>query len=267
MNKSNFYILLIILISFLLRYFLFNQSSNFASALIGSVIPIALYYLITTIHPKTKSIALISAAILAINPLNLHFSNTLQWQLNLYPLIIILFSIILFKTINPQKLTKLIKFLLILTIPIYIISTLFISRDFLILYFTFFSPEFLIFQADWQNIQQFAPYIGIILFPTYIFLLIGIFSNSNYKIQKKFFLLMLLLSPIPAVLKNDSTSLGFLLTYSLPLIYFASLGIINTYNTLSKTIIKNSFTISLFTIYLIYFFYYSDLYLIHLLIK
>ncbi len=184
MNKNSFYLLLIFIFSFFLRYFLFNQSSNFPSALIGSLAPIALYFLITSINSKTKAVALISAAVLAINPINLHFSNTSQWQLYLYPLIIILFSVILFKTINPQKLNKLIKFLIILTIPIFSLSILFISRDFLILYFNFLSPEFLIFQGDWQNIQQFAPYIGIILFQTYIFSLIGIFSKSKFKIQK-----------------------------------------------------------------------------------
>jgi hypothetical protein len=263
MFKINFYLALVILVSFSFRYFIFNQSSNLVSATIGSLIPLALYFLIILTNPKTTKIAFISAIILSFNPLNLHFSNTSQWQFNLYPLITILISIILFKTINPQKFKKIISYLLFLSIPVLI----FISRHFLHLYFSFLSPEFLIYKGDWQNIQQFAPYIGIILFPTYIFLLIGIFAKSKFIIQKNYFLLWLLLSPLPAVLKNDSTSLGLLLSYSIPLIYLASLGLITVYSSLSQKIFKKSFVFSLIFIYLISLIYFSDLYLNHLFQK
>lgn len=265
MNKKSLYLLIIIsLLSFIFRFFVFNQPSNLLSATISSLTPLAIYLLIISINPKTTKIGLLSALILATNPLNLHFSNTSQWQYNLYPLILILVSIIIFKIIKSQNIKFLLNTLLLLTIPVYILATIIINRELINLYFTFLSPKFLVFQGDWQNIQQFAPYTGIILFPTFTFLLIGLFSKSKYKTQKKYFLLWLILSPIPAVSKSDSTSLSLLLSYSIPLIYFASLGITNLYNVLYKQRHKQIFVISIIFIFLISFIYYSDLYINHL---
>lgn len=265
MFKINFQLFLIFFVSYIFRYLVFNHSTNILSALTGSLIPIALYYLIITINSKSKSLALTSSAVLAINPLNLYYSNPSQWQYNLYPLVVTLISIIVFKTINHQTLSKLIKFILFLSIALLLTSTLIVGRNLQILYFSFLSPKFLIFQGDWQNIQQFTPYSGIVLFPTFIFLLIGIFFKSKIKLQKNYFLLLLLLAPIPAIIKKDSTSLGLMLTYTLPLIYFASLGITTLYNSLSKKIFKQGFVFTLSITYLVTLIYFLDLFTNHLI--
>lgn len=142
----------------------------------------------------------------------------------------------------------------------------FFGRGFLLRYFNHFSPKLLTFEGDWQSPRQSAPYIGVILYPSLIFLILGIFfALSRPKIDKIniFFLLWLLVAPIPAALTRDTVQALRSMSFSVPLIYFISLGI---YFIVNKY--KNIFLYCLiFGAYLLSFIYYGDLYLNHMIKK
>jgi 4-amino-4-deoxy-L-arabinose transferase-like glycosyltransferase len=143
---------------------------------------------------------------------------------------------------------------------------IFFGRNLLLRYFNHFSPKFLTFEGDWQSPRHSAPYIGVILYPSLIFLIIGIFfALSRQKIDKinLFFFLWLLVAPIPAALTRDIVQAIRSMSFSVPLIYFISLGI---YVVINKY--KNIFIYSLIIFsYFVSFFYYSDLYLNHMIKK
>jgi len=143
---------------------------------------------------------------------------------------------------------------------------MFFGRNFLLRYFNHFSPRFLAFEGDWQSPRHSAPYIGVLLYPSLIFLVIGIFfALSRSKIDKInwFFLFWLLVAPIPAALTRDTIQAVRSMSFSIPLIYFAALGI---YFFTEK--FKNIFVYFLIIgAYLISFIYYGDLYLNHMVKK
>jgi len=143
---------------------------------------------------------------------------------------------------------------------------MFFGRNFLLRYFNHFSPRFLAFEGDWQSPRHSAPYIGVLLYPSLIFLVIGIFfALSRSKIDKInwFFLFWLLVSPIPAALTRDTIQAVRSMSFSIPLIYFAALGV---YFFTEK--FKNIFVYFLIIgAYLISFIYYGDLYLNHMVKK
>ncbi len=143
---------------------------------------------------------------------------------------------------------------------------LFFKRNVLLRYFNHFSPNFLAFEGDWQNPRHSAPYIGVILYPSLIFLIIGLlFALSRHKIDKinVFFLLWLLIAPIPAALTRDTIQAVRSMSFSIPLIYFISLGVYFITDKY-KNILLNCF---IFGVYLISFIYYGDLYLNHMIKK
>ena len=143
---------------------------------------------------------------------------------------------------------------------------IFFTRNFLTRYFNHFSPQFLLTQGDWQNPRHGAPYTGVLLFPSFIFLIIGIFhflstNQSNY--LSKFFFLWLLLSPIPASLTRDSIQATRIMSFSLPLCYFSAYGINFIVNKYKRHLLK----ICILLIYFASFIYYGDLYLNHMVKK
>jgi len=99
-------------------------------------------------------------------------------------------------------------------------------------------PQFLLTQGDWQSPRHSAPYTGVLLIPSFIFLLIGLFtshySTKTYSSINLFFLLWLLLAPIPAALTRDSVQATRIMSFSLPLCYFSALGIVSTLNYFKK---------------------------------
>ncbi|MBU3935376.1 glycosyltransferase family 39 protein [Patescibacteria group bacterium] len=131
---------------------------------------------------------------------------------------------------------------------------IFFFRNFTLRYFNHFSPALLAFVGDWQNPRHSAPYIGILLYPSLIFFIIGLFSKA--KKLKKFFLLWLLLAPIPAALTRDSVQTVRAMSFSIPLVFFVSLGLSQLKNRYLK--------IFIFLVYLLSFVYYSDLYYNHM---
>jgi 4-amino-4-deoxy-L-arabinose transferase-like glycosyltransferase len=139
----------------------------------------------------------------------------------------------------------------------------FFLRNSLLRYFNHFSPKFLAFEGDWQDARNSAPYIGVILYPSLIFLVIGIFlslSKEKKEPVNLFFLLWLLAAPIPAALTRDSIQAVRSMSFSIPLVYFISLGIFFFLNKY-----KSKFALLLLIgVCLISFVYYGDLYLNHM---
>jgi 4-amino-4-deoxy-L-arabinose transferase-like glycosyltransferase len=139
----------------------------------------------------------------------------------------------------------------------------FFLRNFLFRYFNHFSSRFLAFEGDWQNPRHSTPYIGVLLYPSFIFLFIGIFFAFTRRQKKpinRFFLFWLLLSPIPSALTRDSIQSVRAMSLSVPLIYFISLGIFAFFQKFNSKIIK----ILIIFLYFISFLYYGDLYLNHM---
>ena len=150
---------------------------------------------------------------------------------------------------------------------------IFFARNFLLRYFNHFSPQFLLTQGDWQSPRHSSPYTGVLLIPSFFFLILGLFSanyfsenysSNNYSFTNLFFLLWLILAPIPAALTRDSLSAVRVMSFSLPLCYFSALGIISTINYFKK----NKFfylttSLLIFLSYLLSFVYYTDLYYNH----
>jgi 4-amino-4-deoxy-L-arabinose transferase-like glycosyltransferase len=138
----------------------------------------------------------------------------------------------------------------------------FFVRNFSYRYFNHFSPRFLTFEGDWQNARHSAPYIGVILYPSLVFLFIGIFfALKQKKINKLnlFFLFWLILAPIPAALTRDNIQAVRSMSFSIPLVYFIALGIYSFFQKRKSIFLK----LLVVFIYLISFIYYGDLYLNH----
>jgi len=312
------------------------------SVILGSLLPYFLYLLIIQISPKSKKLALLSAAVLAFNPINIHFSRG-AWETNILTVELVLAALFFYRqkytasalvfaatlyTYQGGKLTSLLlisiltllhlkklianssvfirKFILplfILALPIayglffgsdsnrlkvvslfsyprsqsetnLIISEssrldyqifynhpVFFFRNFISRYFNHFSPRLLAFIGDWQNPRHSAPYIGILLYPSLIFLVIGLFSP--HKKLKKFFLLWFLVAPIPAALTRDSVQTVRAMSLSIPLVFFTALGIHTFLKKYHHTIVH----VFLVTTYLFSFIYYSDLYYNHMIKK
>jgi len=330
-------------------------ATRLPSIILGSLLPIFIYFLIKEINQKAHKTAIIAAIITVFNPYSIHFSRG-AWETNILTFELVLAALLFFKYINKKSnkfllfssitfgLTlftyqagKMISLFLIIllfllnldtinkknlkslflnfVLPLFIFSLpilyglffsnnanrlkiislfsyprsneetktiinesnqldysvfhnhfVFFSRNFLLRYFNHFSPKFLTFEGDWQNPRHSAPYIGVILYPSLIFLIIGIFfALSRQKIDKVnlFFLFWLLMAPIPASLTRDTIQAVRSMSFSVPLIYFISIGI---YAVINKY--KNFFVYSLIIFaYSISFFYYSDLYLNHMIKK
>lgn len=142
-------------------------------------------------------------------------------------------------------------------------SIIFYTRNILTRYFNHFSPDFLGFVGDWQNPRHSAPYMGVILYPSLVFLVIGFFSSFKDKKYFKlnlFFLLWLLVAPIPASFTRDSVQATRSMSFSIPLVYFASFGIYTIIEKYKSKLILGAIILA----YLGSFVYYSDLYLNHM---
>jgi 4-amino-4-deoxy-L-arabinose transferase-like glycosyltransferase len=329
-----------------------DLSVRLPSILIGSLIPIFLFFLIKEINPKSHKVALLAAVITAFNPYSIHFSRG-AWETNILTFELVLASLFFFKFINSQKSKflflsalvfgstlftyqagKMISLLLIIIlvlinlkqinfkklffgfiIPLGIFSipiiyglffgsngnrlqvvslfsyprdpaevqtiisetnktdyqifynpVVFLYSNFFSRYFNHFSPRFLAFEGDWQNTRQSAPYIGVILYPSLIFLVLGIFfALTRAKLDKLnlFFLLWLLVAPLPAALTRDAVQSVRAMSLSIPLVYFAALGLFFILEKYKSKLLR----VFIFGFYLLSFLYYGDLYLNHMVIR
>jgi 4-amino-4-deoxy-L-arabinose transferase-like glycosyltransferase len=133
-------------------------------------------------------------------------------------------------------------------------------RNFFHRYFNHFTPRFMVFEGDWQNPRHSAPYAGMILLPSLIFLIIGFLSPLPHS---RLFYFWLLSTPILSALTRDSVQSVRSHFLSIPLVYFISLGI----NIFLKKFSSITVYVLLITVYLFSFLYYSELYYQHLVKK
>lgn len=322
------------------------------SILLGSLLPLFLFFLIKEINPKAHKTAIITVIIAAFNPYNIHFSRG-AWETNILTVELVLAVYFFFKYIHQQKSKHLLvsaiifglslftyqagkmislfliiilfalnftylnpkKIFLNFILPLGLFSLpiiyglffnsnanrlkvvslfsyprsaeetqtiinetnqfdysifhsqpTFFLRNFLSRYFNHFSPRFLAFEGDWQNPRHSAPYIGVLLYPSLIFLIIGlIFGLSRSKVDRLnlFFFLWLIVAPIPSALTRDSIQSVRAMSLSIPLIYFISLGLFVFFEKYHSKIVY----LGIIGVYLLSFIYYSDLYLNHMVVK
>lgn len=318
-----------------------SLSVRLPSIILGSLLPLIIYFLVLKLSPKSKKIALLTAILLAFNPWNIHFSrgawetNVLLFELSLASLLFInqklawssvifgltfytyqggkimtplLLSILFFTHLSLFKyfknIFKLAFPLILLAVPIvYGLVTksdanrlnvfalwnyhrpasdsrqivgesndlnfalfhneaIFFTQNFLTRYFNHFSPKFLLFEGDWQIQRHSAPYVGVILYPSIIFILIGIFSTLSTTLKKPdiIFLLWLLIGPLPGALTRDIIQPVRTLSLSIPLMYFTAVGIVFSLKHIKHLL----FPIGVLTAYILSFIYYSELYYHHL---
>lgn len=133
------------------------------------------------------------------------------------------------------------------------------SHAFFERYFNYFSPRFLFNDGDWQNPRHGPPYVGVLLYPSLLFFLIGVL---NY--HPRLLTYLLIVSPIPAALSRDSVSAVRALPLTLPLCFFTALGIYFLYTKIKSHPLRISFSIAIFLTYLLSFLYYQDLYFHHM---
>jgi 4-amino-4-deoxy-L-arabinose transferase-like glycosyltransferase len=331
--KPGFYVYLSL--PFVKIFGLNEISVRLPSIILGSLIPILLYFLIINLDKNKHKLALIAAWISCFNPYNIHYSRG-AWETNIITFQIILLFLLFFKrkyilsgivlglslyTYQSGKMLGLLSILILwiiaknnifkakFIIPIFLLAIpiayglffsqdanrlkvvslfsyprsheetqliikesnpldyqifhnkiIFFTRNFLQRYFNHFSPEFLAIKGDWQNARHSAPYVGVILFPSLIFLIIGLFKANYKKSINLFFLLILILAPIPAALTRDTVQATRSMWMSIGLVYFIALGI----NIFLKRFSHLLIYFLLITIYLFSFIYYSDLYLNHM---
>ena len=79
-----------------------DLSVRLPSIILGSLLPIILYFLIKEINPKAQKAAIISSLITVFNPYNIHFSRG-AWETNILTFELVLASYLFFKYINKKK--------------------------------------------------------------------------------------------------------------------------------------------------------------------
>ena len=141
-----------------------------------------------------------------------------------------------------------------------------LTRGFLERYFNHFSGRFLFFEGDWSSLRHGPPYIGVLYFIDFFFLLIGSYwlirQNS---LSSKFIWFWLLISPLPAALSRDSIQATRSLNMVLPLIIIIGCGWYQTYLWLKNQKKAIYILCSVFFVlsYFWCFIYYLDQYYIH----
>ena len=140
-------------------------------------------------------------------------------------------------------------------------QAIFFIRSTLSRYLNHLSPNFLFFKGDWQNPRHSAIYTGVLLLPSILFLPLGLISLKTSRKLDLFFLIWLLIAPIPPSLTRDSLSAVRSASLVIPLTYFTAKGIIYFSKVFNKFLPTIKYLI--ITAYLLSFIYYGDLYLNH----
>lgn len=145
-------------------------------------------------------------------------------------------------------------------------ETLNFKRGIMGRWFNHFSGRFLFFEGDWSNPRHTSPYQGVLLLSDLIILILGFFGILRNKVKKEhlFFLIWLILAPLPAVLSRDQVHAVRAINMSIPLIIICTFGLVGLVNFIDK----NKYKVILYSImvvfYLVSIFYFLDSYFIHI---
>jgi 4-amino-4-deoxy-L-arabinose transferase-like glycosyltransferase len=135
-------------------------------------------------------------------------------------------------------------------------------------WFNHFSPRFLFFEGDWQNLRHSAPNHGMFLVSDVVFLIAGLISIFKKKSKSVIFIfLWLLLSPLPAALTRDQVHAVRSLNLVIPFTIVLSFGLLVVVNWIKK--LKNPLLVAanyllLIGIYTASVIYFLDAYFLHL---
>jgi 4-amino-4-deoxy-L-arabinose transferase-like glycosyltransferase len=169
--------------------------------------------------------------------------------------------------LTPAEKTDIVGYSSPLSFSLFQSDPIFFSRQIFTRYFNHFSPKFLIFEGDWTNPRHSAPYYGVILYPSLIFLIIGFFYSLSHFRQNSghsFFLSWLLLTPVSSALTRDLVQPVRSMSFSIPLVYLIALGLTATLQYLRRFAFKNAVILFISLSYLLSFLYYTELYFNHL---
>lgn len=135
-------------------------------------------------------------------------------------------------------------------------------------WFNHFSPRFLFFEGDWQNLRHSAPNQGMFLLSDVVLLIAGLFSIFKKKSKSVIFVLLwLLLSPLPAALTRDQVHAVRSLNLIIPLtivLAFGLLAVVNWIKKLKNPLLLTANYLLLVGIYTASVIYFLDAYFIHL---
>ncbi len=132
-----------------------------------------------------------------------------------------------------------------------------------------FSPRFLFFEGDWNNLTLSTPSAGVILFLDIIFLVSGlvVLAKMGKKPTALFIAIWLIFSPLPSALTRDNVNAVRSLNLVVPLTILLALGASFIWMKLKEAKLKKqwvAFLLLAFSIiYLCNFTYWIDQYFIH----
>ncbi len=133
-------------------------------------------------------------------------------------------------------------------------------------YFNHFSGRFLFFEGDFANPRHSAPYQGMLLLTDLLLIVFGVFAFLKDKISKEklFFILWLILAPLPAVLSRDQVHAVRSFNMVVPLIIILAFGLFEFSRWLNSHVARWLVFPILFTFYFLPFTYFLDAYFVHL---
>lgn len=149
-------------------------------------------------------------------------------------------------------------------------QSIFFLRNFFLRYFNHLSPRFLVFEGDWQSPRHSAAYSGVLLYPSLIFLVIGLFISPHHPSTKRLkllFALWLLLAPVPAALTRDSVQAVRAMSFSIPLVFFIAFGLNRLIQVLRRSKFRRLILTIVIAAYGLSLSYYLDLYYHHTVTK
>ncbi len=138
---------------------------------------------------------------------------------------------------------------------------LYLSKVFLLHYFNYFSPRFLLFEGDWTTLRHSTPYHGVMYIFEAVFLVIGVVKIVNSSSSgQKFMLYWLATAPLSAALSRDIIHGVRSLNFVAPLTLATAFGLIYLVRSFKSAKPIIALIIILYTISLVRF---LDLEFIH----
>lgn len=224
------------------------------AALLPSISPVSflLYFITTSIlfytlerQQNNLLLTTIECLLFSLSPLSISLALSIPLSINLLLATIGLFLASLL--INRLKLTA--SLFIILIIPLFFLQYFSLSINYL-------NPDYLFFNANWDQFNFLAPYSGYLLLPSIIFLPLGLIYAFKQP-EKLDLILLFFLFSVPIFNSLTPSAL-------IPLSHFSSLGIIQSSKLFKKSKINNLFyPLAVILLYFLSFAYFSDLLLFH----
>ncbi|HOZ53702.1 MAG TPA: glycosyltransferase family 39 protein [bacterium] len=169
--KPGLYIYLTV--PFVFIFGLNTLSVRLPSIILGSLSSCLLYLLITTINPKKKKNALLSALLLSITPFHIHFSRG-AWETNILTFQILLASYFFYKFIKTSNARHILSSAIIFGLSLYTYQSAKMISFFFVLFLFLSNIKFII-----KNYKTFLIYFVFPLFIFSLFIATRLFTASD----------------------------------------------------------------------------------------